>query len=175
MEKAQKIIVDGYNLIYADGELKRYAEKDMNRSRAELIERLKLYLRNKSVRMTVVFDGKGGMTDVEMVLPAKLQVMYSPFGQTADELIVKSLRAAANPREYIVITSDAADIGRAARSLGAGVISSQDFLQRIERNHSKTDDNKPEKPAPNEDDTDYWLKLFGDGADEEKKAGRDPE
>jgi predicted RNA-binding protein with PIN domain len=171
MNKPQKIIVDGYNVIHADSELKRYAEKDLNRSRAEFIERLKMYLHNKAVRMTVVFDGQGGMTDMEMILPSKLQVMYSPFGQTADELILKSLRAAANPREYIVITSDAADIGRTARALGAGVISSQDFLKRIEQNHSNPIETKSEKPTPNQDDTDYWLRLFSAAGEDETGPG----
>jgi predicted RNA-binding protein with PIN domain len=125
--------------------------------------------------MTVVFDGRGGMTDVEMILPSKLQVMYSPFGQTADELIVRSLRTASNPREYIVITSDAADIGRTARALGAGVISSQEFLRRIDRSDSNTVEEKSEKPAPNEDDTDYWLKLFSSDGENDAGTGRDIE
>jgi predicted RNA-binding protein with PIN domain len=162
MNKPQKMLVDGYNVIYADTELKRYAQKDLNRSRAELIERLKIYLKNKAVRMTVVFDGQGGMTDVEMILPAKLQVMYSPFGQTADELIMKSLRTASNPKEYIIITSDVMDIGRAASALGAKVTPSVDFLQLIDQNKPEMDNPEDEKPAPNEDDTAFWLRIFSD-------------
>jgi predicted RNA-binding protein with PIN domain len=160
MGQAQKILLDGYNVVYADSDLTRYAEKDLKRSRLELLERLKLYLQNKAVRMTVVFDGQGGMTDVEIILPSKLQVMYSTFGQTADELIMTSLRTAANPREYIVITSDAADIGRAARSLGAKVVSSEEFLQLIAQNHAVLKQEEDEKPAPTDEDTEYWLRVF---------------
>ncbi len=172
MHKTQKIIIDGYNVIHADGELKRCAQKDLNRSRVELIKRLKTYLQNKAVRMTLVFDGRGGLTDVEMILPAKLQVMYSPVGQTADELIITSLRSASNPREYIVITSDAADIGKEARSLGAEVVSSEDFLKRIGYDRRQAETESKEKPAPNEDDTAFWLRVFSKDGERRKEAKR---
>jgi len=172
MSKAQKMLLDGYNVIHADAALKRHAEKDMNRARLELIDRLKIYLKDKEVRMTLVFDGQGGITDVEMILPAKLQVMYSPFGQTADELILSSLRASANPREYIVVTSDAMDIGREARSLGAEVLSSGEFLKRIAKNAAESLNGRAEKPLPNEDDMDFWLRVFNAGEEKTNDGGR---
>ena len=58
MDKAQKMLVDGYNVIYADSVLKRYAKKDLNRSRAELIERLKIYLKNKAGWKDAVLTGR---------------------------------------------------------------------------------------------------------------------
>ncbi|MFH1755114.1 MAG: NYN domain-containing protein [Candidatus Latescibacterota bacterium] len=171
MNKPQKIIIDGYNMIHADPELKRYMENDMNRARGELIDRLKMYLSDKAVRITVVFDGQGGLTDVEMVLPAKLQVMFSPFGQTADELIVGTLQNAANPREYIIVTSDSMDIGREASSLGATVESSAAFLERIDRNPTGASQQE-EKPKANEVDTEYWLRVFsGQGKNEDRSDG----
>ena len=160
MNKPQKIVIDGYNVIYADEQLKKLARVDLNRSREELLERLKNYLRDKSLHMTVVFDGRGGLTDADSVLPEKLQVLFSASGHSADEVIIETLRDSLNPREFIVVSSDLADIGRTASGLGAQVIASREFLQRLEGKHHFYPGGREEKPSPNQEDTDYWLNLF---------------
>jgi predicted RNA-binding protein with PIN domain len=155
----QKLIVDGYNMIHADPELKRTVRHDLQAARRKLVARLTGYLESKNVRLTVVFDGHGGITDVDVEIPGRLQLLYSAAGQSADELIVEILESAANPREYIVVTSDMADIGRAARSMGVAVLSSREFLDRIgsgEAEPGATD-------GPGEiGDVDYWLGRFRD-------------
>jgi predicted RNA-binding protein with PIN domain len=162
MNRPQKIIIDGYNVIHADEALKKMAVVDLNRARESLIEQLKKYLRVKSLHLTVVFDGRGGLTDADSVLPEKLQVLFSASGQTADELIIQILRDSLNPREFIVVSSDLADIGRTASGLGAQVVASRDFLHRLGRRNHFSPDSRNEKPFPNQEDTDYWLNLFSD-------------
>jgi len=160
----QKFIVDGYNVIHADPQLKRILRSDLEAARRRLVRRLTLYLETKNVSLTVVFDGHGGITDVEVEIPGRLQLMYSPTGQSADDLILEILESSTNPREYVVVTSDMADIGRAARSLGADVLPSAEFLSRIELNQRESagpPQTENVGDADDVDDVDYWLKRFG--------------
>jgi predicted RNA-binding protein with PIN domain len=150
--------LDGYNLIHADPELKRTVRSGLEGARERLVQRLTRYLGSKSVRMTVVFDGHGGITDIEVKIPGRLQLMYSAAGQSADDLILKILESSANPREYVVVTSDMADIGRSARALGAKVIPSPEFLSRIGRSRREITSEQPNEVAG---DVDYWLERFG--------------
>ncbi len=38
MKKGQRILIDGYNVIYADEDLRRLLEPNSERARAELVE-----------------------------------------------------------------------------------------------------------------------------------------
>ncbi len=160
----QKIIVDGYNVLHADPELKRMIRQDLQKARRILVHRLTDYLGDRRVQVTLVFDGRGGMTDVDVEIPGKLQILYSAAGETADELIVGMLERSDSPRRFIVVTSDMADIGRTARAMGAGLLSSRDFLSRIQRAAPAP---APEEAADGETpgDLDYWLKQFGQEED----------
>jgi predicted RNA-binding protein with PIN domain len=161
------MIIDGYNVIHADGQLKGVAKRDLQEARRQLIGRLSRYLEQKNLQVTLVFDGHGGMTDVDVEIPGRLQVLFSSAGQSADEVILQILETSSNPRRYIVVTSDMADIGRSARSMGVQIIASKSFLSRI----------CGKKPEAGErwagersvDDIDYWLEKFGGG------EGKEPE
>jgi predicted RNA-binding protein with PIN domain len=152
------MIIDGYNVIHADDTLKRIVERDLRQARRELIGRIARYLGKRKLRITLVFDGHGGITDVDVAVPGRLQVLFSRSGQTADDLILDTLRNAPNARAFTVVTSDMADIGREARALGAEVVSSAEFLGRMR--------DKPPPPArggakpDSPGDIDYWLEQF---------------
>lgn len=165
----QKIIVDGYNVIHADPALRRSSTSEMRRARVELIERIREYLDEKDVQVTVVFDGAGVIVDTEPVIPGRLQVVYSASGQSADEFIVTTLNAYANPREYIVVTSDMADIGRSVRAMGAHVMSSSRFLERLAGGGADgvVRDNANEHGTPG--DVDYWLEKFERREEDDQK------
>jgi predicted RNA-binding protein with PIN domain len=154
----QKIIVDGYNVIHADPQLKRTVGRSLESARRALVRMLRVYLESKSVRVTLVYDGRGGITDVDVELPGRLQVLYSPAGQSADELILDIVGDSANPREYVVVTSDMADIGREVRSMGAVVLPSPEFLARIRPGRPEANAGQTEEAS---NDVDYWLERFG--------------
>ena len=156
----QRMIIDGYNVIHADERLKKAARADLLGARRRLVRRLASYLATKNLQVTLVFDGRGGITDVDVEIPGKLQVLFSSAGQTADELIIGMLESSSNARKYIVVTSDMADIGRAASAMGANVLSSTRFLERIEpRSTSGT----KERGDTEDEGVDYWLRKFGEG------------
>jgi len=154
----QNVIVDGYNVIYADSRLKKTVKRDLQAARQQLIDRIARYLEKKNLQITVVFDGRGGLTDVDIRIPGKLQILFSSSGQTADEVILEMLYASSNPRKYTVVTSDMADIGRAARGLGSQLLSSTEFLKRI-RVKTETGGKRQKEESPVED-IDYWLNKF---------------
>jgi predicted RNA-binding protein with PIN domain len=162
----QKLVLDGYNLIYADPELKQISKSSLESARRRLVNRLTGYLQTKNVQLTVVFDGHGGITDVAVEIPGRLQLLYSPAGQTADDVILEILESSTNPREFVVVTSDMADIGRAARAMGASVIPSPEFLSRLGR---RLRDATSEPEEAGTDDVDYWLRRF----DEDDRDGSD--
>ena len=163
----QKILIDGYNVIHADERLKRTAARQLETARELLIAAIKTYAAGKKMRVTLVFDGAGRMTDAEPVVPGKIQVLFSGGGQTADELIVQILEDSRNPREYIVVTSDMTDIGRAARGMGAEVLGSVEFLKRVKRKRAANErraapsEDEQDGPDADEEGLDYWMDKFG--------------
>jgi ribosomal protection tetracycline resistance protein len=100
VDTPQKIVVDGYNVIFADDALRKTAAVDIERSREKLVSMLEAYLSNKDLRVTLVFDGRGGLTDAEAAVPGKLQVVFSARYQTADDLIVAMIKDSPNPTSW---------------------------------------------------------------------------
>jgi len=163
----QKIVVDGYNVIYADDDLRRIAIKDLERARREFLSRIAKYVHGKELSVTVVFDGRGGMTDAETIVPRKLQAVYSAAHQTADELIVSIVTASRNPRSYIVVTSDRAHIQPAVAERGCRVVESRTFLHQLARKSRKSSEKRDEDKPRGREDTDYWLRRFEDDVDDD--------
>ena len=159
---SQKIIVDGYNVIYTDDHLRKIACRDIERARREFLELLTSYANAKRVQVTVVFDGRGALADGETIVPGKLQVVYSARGETADDLIIMTLKRSQTPQAYLVVTSDRTHIVPVARGFGCDVLGSRRFLERLRPGGTAPTRTKEEKPRAGDDDTDFWLDEFGD-------------
>ena len=163
---SQRIIIDGYNVVFTDTSLRRIAIKDRTRAREALISKVRDYIGERNVHVTIVFDGRGSYLDRKVIVPGRLQIVYTPDAQTADEVIIATLNNAQSPQSYIIVTSDMVDIGRTARALGGSVIGSKRFLDRMEQG----DGGRSEQKSPRDDemdDTDYWLRKFGEAEDPE--------
>lgn len=155
----QRIIIDGYNVVFTDDRMRKAAIRDRQSGRGLLIQALREYVEQRDVQVTLVFDGRGHMADAEAVLPGRLQIVYSARGQTADELILQTLREADRPQSYLVVTSDRRDIGGEASAMGARVIGSKRFLDQLADDPAQ-EPPAAEKPDPDADDTDYWISQF---------------
>ncbi|MEO5361539.1 MAG: NYN domain-containing protein [Nitrospirota bacterium] len=120
---AEKIIIDGYNIIGT-------YHKDLRAQRTKLIEDLSAYGRRKGFlhNMTVVFDGlRDGANKTQTVI-AGVTVIYSGRGESADDVIKEIIGRAG--MKYIVITSDRA-IASFAWSKDCTPVRSEDFSRKL--------------------------------------------
>ncbi|MCL2616429.1 MAG: NYN domain-containing protein [Defluviitaleaceae bacterium] len=129
--KAEHILVDGYNTIFAWDELRELADHSLADARDKLLDTLADYQGATGHDVTVVFDahkvkdGSGAFSAL-----AGVSVVYTKEGETADNLI-ESL-AAALSREAVVrvVTSDYVEqivsFGR-----GAFRMSTQEFAREV--------------------------------------------
>jgi uncharacterized protein len=145
---AFQIIIDGYNLIRNFAPLARAEKIDFSRGRETLLDWLSSYRQKTNQPILVVFDGagKGGLRE-ERDFHKGIKVLYSKTGQTADEIIKRTV--AKEREKALVVTSDF-ELGTYCRTQKAGWIRSQDFAQRVqtrminlEKGFPEDDDSEP--------------------------------
>ena len=168
------VIVDGYNLKCADGQLDI---PNLETARERVIELLARYSASRGVEVIVVFDG-----GVEAAhLPRHrtihgLEVIYSSPGSSADTEIKRMVSTLDNPHNSKVVTSDR-EIQKFARRFGAQVVSSRDFLREVREAMRQKDeipsDEPIEKYGGDPDDADYWLDVFGEEEDSQPRHDED--
>ncbi|MBE6041274.1 MAG: GTP-binding protein [Clostridiales bacterium] len=126
------VIVDGYNVIYADKYLKELSSIDPGSARDQLLDRLCNYASYHGVEMSVVFDaykvpyGTGSEEDY-----AGVKVIYTTEDEPADIRIGKITDASRN-RSVYVVSSDTL-VQQDSWGHGALRISSGDFLDMLTR------------------------------------------
>jgi uncharacterized protein len=123
------LIVDGYNLIGTAGSCPLSHLDSLESAREEVIEQLRQYKRVKAARITLVFDAAGGSRGSPRKEVYKgIQVMYALPGEKADDAIIRLVGR--SPSGVVVVTSDR-ELGRACQGLGAAVVSSREFQDRL--------------------------------------------
>lgn len=137
------IVIDGYNLIRRSPRLSLLDRRDMEEGREALLTALAAYRRLKGHRVTVVFDGwERGGTSEQVKLTAGLQVVFSRRGERADQTILRFVEK--TPAGAVVITSDRAVADEAAR-IGALVLSTEEFHERLDRALREGNENEFQK------------------------------
>ncbi len=141
--------LDGNNLIGLARRTSRPEESDRTALVAELADRL------RSTRSTVrlFFDGPAGR-------PSALgRLTVNDAGGSADEAILRHIRAAADPGQVTVVTADR-ELSRRARDAGARSMSPPDFWARFgsaeKRPAGKETENRTKV------DVDDWMSYFAD-------------
>lgn len=105
--------------------------------------------------VTLVFDGIGG---AEMDFGRMRVKRPQPTDQNADGLIIRLVQADSHIREAVVVTSDR-ELTQHVTRLGAKVIPSGEFLDRLPRDQQENSEGKPRVRGTTE--VDAWLKEFG--------------
>jgi predicted RNA-binding protein with PIN domain len=117
-------VLDGYNVIRRDPELRAREAEGLEHGRAALLALVARIARESAETFTVVFDGArrtGGAAT-----PGQVQVVFSRPPETADDVL---RRLATTHREgAVVVTSDRA-VQTAARRAGAVSVSAEAFLR----------------------------------------------
>jgi predicted RNA-binding protein with PIN domain len=117
------VIIDGYNLLYAQG------EAPATESRARLVRDLVAWARARNRRVVLVFDAwDGGTRDARTEAHGPVTVWFTRAGERADAFIVRWVGEHA---ESVVVTSDRA-VQQGARRRGAAVLDADSFAARLE-------------------------------------------
>jgi len=168
----EKILIDGYNLLYKDDALKNLAERSLEAAREQLVAGIAAY-RTGDMEIIVVFDGRGASTARNSSRPG-VQVRFSAFPKTADQLIVELMDREPRRSSLTVVTSDRKDIGRVVRAEGVRWISSESFLGRLRRARKSASSPAIDKPRQvSEDDVEYWLKRFASDPEQGEQTRSD--
>jgi len=127
-----RLIIDGYNVMYAHPEYGVLAHSDIDSARARLVSDLTA-LASVDDRVTVVFDGGGNPhSDGAPHHIGGLTVLFSPAGKTADTVIeALAQRARERDEEVMVVTSDGATRD-AVRSGSVSIRSAESFIADID-------------------------------------------
>ena len=129
--------------------------------RRGLVSAVAALARTRGGRYTVVFDGG---PDAHFVSGAGLGAVRVEFAapRSADDRILALLRAAANPRNWTVVSADRALVS-AARNAGARAQDAAGFLNRL----AGLPAGDGEKPDARAVDTEEWEEYFRAGKNEE--------
>ncbi|MFQ5399371.1 MAG: NYN domain-containing protein [Anaerolineae bacterium] len=159
-------LIDGHNLI---GKLPDISLDDPN-DEVKLVFRLKSWAAGgRKRRVTVIFDG-GLLGGVAWNLSSgPVKVLFAAQGQTADAWLIRRIRAAQNPAELTLISSDR-EVIAAANARRVPVLRSEEFAGRLASEPSRpqaqedTEKALPETkadPRLTQSEVDEWMTMFG--------------
>ena len=127
-----RILVDGYSLLHNWPELAPGRPRHSAAARDELIARLTLYQDAIGTPITIFFDGFGSINGTAAALStAHVEVLYSPSGQTADQMIERAANRFAPYGEVLAVTDDHAE-RETVISLGGSTSSCWHFIRSVE-------------------------------------------
>jgi hypothetical protein len=153
-----RYLVDGHNLI---ARLPGLGLDDPH-DEARLVRRLRAWaLASRKRQLTIIFDGRlAGGRSAELS-GGSVEVIFSPHGGSADELLLRRIKKARNPAEYTVISSDR-EILAAAEARRMPSMVSEAFVLFMAEETSRP------APAPADNELEVspaeiseWLALFG--------------
>ncbi len=161
MSKRPHLLIDGYNVIFKSQGLIEKSPDALQQSRNKLIQQLVAYQSQKKIKVTVVFDGKGNVQPDKTTLNRGVNVLFSSFPETADQVIKRILDKEHQTQNTTLVTSDQA-LAYVARTLGAEVWSVDKFLQQ-DRKRKQTDlEQHKLKAHISKRELNEWLRLFGE-------------
>ncbi len=94
--------IDGYNLLFR---ILR-AGDDLTKQRETIIEDLSHKIALLGIDATLVFDSQYQLGESTRSHLRNLEILYTDYQQTADDLILKELKREPNPQQHTVVTSD---------------------------------------------------------------------
>jgi predicted RNA-binding protein with PIN domain len=149
-------LIDGNNLLGSWG-----GPRVGDDRRGEVVRRVAAFCRARGARATIVFDGEPLRPDFDRQQLGNLTLLVPETGKDADSVILDLVRAAARPRELIVVTSDKA-LYSSARTHGAQVLRAHEWnalARAVAVARPRRPDEGAEKPD-HEPDVEGWLELF---------------
>lgn len=137
-----RLLIDGYNLLYAASLSSTPGEHETE----ELMEWLRAYKKQKGHTISVIFDGyERGMPLERRERIKGIGVIYSKLGEKADQVIERLVREWGG--SCVVVTSDRMLADSVERD-GAAVLGSEDFLQHLKMSESLEFEGEGEPEGP---------------------------
>jgi len=131
-EKPVMILIDGYNVIFADEYLKDLFSRDGGSARDQLLDRLSNYAGYTGFEVTVVFDAYNvSLGDVREEDRNGVRVIFTAENEPAD-IRMGIITDMARDRQIYVVSSDSL-VQQDAFTHGALRISSREFLSELSR------------------------------------------
>mgnify|MGYP000116276111 FL=1 len=139
-------IIDAYNLL---GQMDSISLSESGKEQ-KLIDFLQRFA--KSIKLSLVFDGKEDYSFARKERLEKLTVIYSPIDQSADAYIIEKLKGSSN--DLCAVTNDR-EIVAAAKKHKCQTLSCQAFLALI-----LTRDTPSDSKSQTIGSIDEWLDTF---------------
>ncbi len=143
----ERLLIDGYNLIHASGELAALMREDPEAAREKLLSDVEEYCAREGRTAEVVFDagGRQGPASHEE-LSEFLSVTYTAGGQSADAYIERlAFRAGAGASETLLVTGDY-DQQKIAAGAGMLRMSSREFVREMEESRRRSAEASRQQP-----------------------------
>ncbi len=126
-----RILVDGYSLLHNWPELAPGQPRHSAAARDELIRQLTLYRDATGTPVTIFFDGAGTVQGPsEYGSTPEVEILFSPAGQTADDLIERAAYRFQPYGEVLAVTDDHAERDTVV-GLGGLASSCDNFIRAI--------------------------------------------
>jgi predicted RNA-binding protein with PIN domain len=154
------LLIDGWNVCWKIPEIAADIPQRSREARQKFNRLVKNCLAEKKVVYQIVYDGQPDIVPGESVKNPNIRFSKNP--EKADQLIISFLRKQRVPRQWTVITSDR-ELANKAKSLEAGILSSEDFITRLRRH--KTSSNDPtgkDEVFLSPQEVEFWLQKFKD-------------
>ena len=152
-----KIIIDAWNVIWKMPSISHLIPNKLEYVRSKFNMIINNYYYGKNVDYRIVYDGQ------PLIYPDnqkhKSKVSFSSNPEKADDLIIKYLEKQQIPRDWTVITSDR-HLTHRAKNIGAHILSTESFIQKINKNLIKKKDAGKTDPQVKKEDISYWLNKF---------------
>jgi predicted RNA-binding protein with PIN domain len=125
------LIIDGNNLIHASPDFASSASRSFDLARRRLVQQLDELVNVLAVRITVVFDGRGGNPSAGFE-NAAVEVVFSPAHLTADSVIERLATQSPDRAAATVVSSDLLE-RHTVEAGGVHTLSCRTFLDELHR------------------------------------------
>lgn len=133
-------LVDGYNVIRRDPDLRSAEAVSLEQGRGALLRLIAAAARRSTDRFTIVFDGAHLRGRDPM--PGQIEVLFSRPPRKADDVLVELARKA-GAGAAIVVSSDRA-VQNAARRARCVVVGADEFLDRVTGSSAPAPEGEPD-------------------------------
>jgi len=156
-----RIIIDAWNVIWKIPDLASLIPEDLQLARQRFNMLLQNQFQNKSIIYKIIYDGQSGMISSNAE-NRKQDIRFTKNPENADQNIINFIKTKKKPQQWTIVSSDN-EVQMRAKNLGASVISSEDFIKKLNKRHLEKS-LIPKKVNPNisREEIDYWLEMFED-------------